>query len=293
MMFPAHTIDIFPTPFSYAGSSVVATPWIDSNALVVIFFLDLTNGTDSIQGSVIDLNPDGTTNWQSSLHLFKAVTNLSGTATLEPGSYAFLVQPANASNAPAAPGCAAVSLGSDGTLALGGMLPDNTAISDSARISKEGLWPVYIVPSSYRGQGMIIGWQTNLSPLTPLFWVKPPLPGSYYPAGFSTELNMTGGSHLAPAGGPSYQIIFGEGSSGAGAALTNFLSVNTSKQFVPAGGAARLQVSLLASGLLTGTYFNGQTFPFKGVFISPGAGGGGFILGTNGQTESFQIPPQP
>jgi len=38
---------------------------------------------------------------------------------------------------------------------------------------------------------------------------------------------------------------------------------------------------------------NNQRRPFKGVFISPSAGGGGLILDSNGGTEGFEILPKP
>ena len=125
------------------------------------------------------------------------MTRLPGSNAPAAGNYALLLQPENATNAPVATGYAAVSLGAGWRVALGGTLPDNTAISQSARISKDGIWPVYIVPSSYKGKGMIIGWQTN----TPsgvcdgqLFWFKPS-------AGVATNLTSTGAEFAAPVAG--------------------------------------------------------------------------------------------
>ena len=54
------------------------------------------------------------------------------------------------------------------------------------------------------------------------------------------------------------------------------------------------QISLQSTGVLTGQIDVGnEKLPFKGAFVSPSAGGAGFILETNGLTTGFQIPPQP
>jgi hypothetical protein len=51
-------------------------------------------------------------------------------------------------------------------------------------------------------------------------------------------------------------------------------------------------ISLLSSGVLSGDIeLSNNKVPFKGVFISPSAGGGGFILDRNGRKQGFQIPP--
>jgi hypothetical protein len=129
---------------------------------------------------------------------------------------------------------------------------------------------------------MIIGWQTN----TPsgacdgqLFWFKPF-------AGVATNLTSTGAAFAAPVAGAQYQMVL----AGAGTPLT--LAVNQSRQFVPK--SPLMKISLLPTGVLSGTIdVNQANLPFKGAFISPAAGGAGFILETNGQTFGFQIPPQP
>ena len=53
-------------------------------------------------------------------------------------------------------------------------------------------------------------------------------------------------------------------------------------------------ISLLPTGVLSGLIdVNQAELPFKGAFISPSAGGAGFILEADGQTVGFQISPQP
>lgn len=254
---------------------------LDSNLLELILNLDLTNGTDTITGYVADQPTPATYLWASSLLLNRAATRLPGSNGPAAGNYALLLQPENPANTPAATGYAAVSLGTGGTVALGGTLPDNTVLSQSAMISKDGVWLVYIVPSSYKGKGMIIGWQTN----TPtgrcdgqLFWFKPS-------QGVATNLTSTGAEFAAPLAGSQYQMILAGGT-------TLPLAVNRARQFVPQ--PPLVGISLLTTGVLSGNVdINQAKLPFKGVFISPSAGGAGFILDADGQTVGFQISPQP
>jgi hypothetical protein len=280
LMFPSRTYQLA-WGFPYTGSIILRGQGLDSNTLELVLNLDLTNGTDTITGFVADQLSSGPYLWANNLILYRAVTRLSGSNAPAAGKYVVLLQPENATSSPVAAGYAAVLLGASGTLALGGTLPDNTAISRSANMSKDGIWPVYIVPSSYKDKGMIIGWQTN----TPsgacdgrLFWFKPA-------TGFATSLTVTGAEFAAPVAGTQYQMVLAGGT-------TNSLAVNTVRQFVPQPPV--VAISLLPTGVLSGYIdFNKDKLAFKGAFISPSAGGAGFIMDTNGQMAGFQIPPQP
>jgi cyclophilin family peptidyl-prolyl cis-trans isomerase len=280
LKFPSRTYPIL-YAFPYTGSVVLVGKGLDSNYLQLVLTLDLTNGTDTITGYVADETSSGFYVWASSLVLYRSVTRLPGSNAPAAGKYVVLLQPENDTNAPAAAGYAAISLGANGALAVGGTLPDNTAISQSAKMSKDGIWPVYIVPPSYKGKGMIIGWQTN----TPsgacdgqLFWFKPSV-------GSASNLTCTGAAFAAPAAGTQYQMVLAGGTS-------NALAVSQTRQFVPAPPI--VGISLLSTGVLSGSIdLNNNKRPFKGAFVSPSAGGAGFIVDTNGQMDGFQILPQP
>jgi cyclophilin family peptidyl-prolyl cis-trans isomerase len=280
LMFPSRTYPMIAS-FLYNGGAELRGKVSDSNDLDVILNLDLTNGTDAITGIVADQTSSRLVVWSSSLVLYRAVTRLSSTNAPAAGKYAVLLQPQNTNNVLAANGYAAISLGDGGDVALGGTLPDNTAISQSAQMSKDGIWPVYIVPSSYQAKGMIIGWQTN----TPsgacdgqLFWFKPAI-------GYATNLTSAGAEFAPPVADTQYQVILPGGT-------THLLAVSQRRQFV--AEPPIVEISLLPSGVLSGLIeVNNEKLPFKGAFISPSAGGAGFILDTNGQTDGFQIPPQP
>jgi hypothetical protein len=280
LIFPSLTFPIAWT-FDYNGFIQLQGKVLGSNYLELILNLDLTNGTDTITGFVADQPVSAPSLWESSLVLYRSVTRLSGSNAPAAGNYAVLLKAENAANGPVATGYAAVSLRAAGSLALGGALPDNTAISGSAWMSKNGIWPVYIVPSSYKGKGMIIGWQTN----TPsgacngrLFWRKPAI-------GVANNLISAGAAFAAPVAGTRYQMLLAGGTS-------HSLAVSKARQFVAQPPIT--QITLLPTGVLSGLIdVNHAQLPFKGAFISPAAGGAGFILYTDGQTDGFQIPPQP
>jgi hypothetical protein len=285
LMFPQRTY-LFGGKFFYDGFAGFQWKEPDTSYLDMFLNLDLTNGTDSISGFVADVTASGSIVWSNSLVLYRGVTRLAGSTAPAAGRYVVLLQPGNITNGSVADGYAAITLGSGGGLALGGTLPDNTAISESARMSKDGIWPVYIVPSIYKvkgvGEGMILGWQTN----TPsgacegeLYWFKPAI-------GSATNLAANGAKYQAPAAGTTSQMV-------VPGVTTNSLPVNNGQHFVAAPPAI-VGITLLSSGVLSGHIeVDGAKLPFKGAYISPVEGGAGFIIGADGQTEGFQILPQP
>jgi hypothetical protein len=280
LKFPSRTYSINYI-FPYTGFIDLPSVGLDSNLLQLVLSLDLTNGSDTITGYVADQTAAGSYVWASSLVLYRAVTNLSGSNAPVAGKYAALLQPANDTNSSTASGYAAISLAANGALTWAGTLPDNTAVSESAKMSRNGIWPVYDAPSSYKGKGMIIGWQTN----TPsgacdgqLFWSKPG-------TGLTANLTSTGAAFAAPVTNTQYQIVVAGGTS-------HSLMVSPARQFVPAPPIS--SISLLPTGVLSGFIeLSDGKRAFKGAFISPSSGGGGFILDTNGQMDGFQILPQP
>jgi cyclophilin family peptidyl-prolyl cis-trans isomerase len=280
LMFPSVTYPIF-YQFPYNGKvALESSNAFDSNFLAFALSLDLTNGPDTITGYVADVTATGAPIWIDELVLYRAATRLSGSNEPAAGKYVLLAQPANASNGPAASGYAAVSLAAGGAITLSGALPDNAAISQSAKMSKDGIWPVYIVPSSYKGKGMIIGWQTNaLSSSTgacegQLFWYKPG-------AGFASNLSTTGGAFAAPLADTTYQMLLAGGTAYS-------LPVSKERQFVAQSNI--VAISLQSSGILSGYIdLGGDKLPFKGAFISPAGGGAGVIIDVDGQKEGFQL----
>jgi hypothetical protein len=273
LMFPSVTYPIA-YQFLYNGLGILQgrNAFNTNDFLDVFLSLDLTNGTDTITGYVADESASGNYNWASDLVLYRGVNVVSGSNAPVVGKYVLVAQPENA-----AAGYEVVSLADSGALSLSGFLPDNTAISQSAKISTDGIWPVYVVPSSYKKEGMIMGWQTNTHAGAchgQLFWCRPGV-------GLASNLISTGALFQAPAAGTHYQMILAGGTS-------NGLAVNSSRQFVAQSNV--ISISLASSGVLSGIInVSNEKLAFKGAFINPTQGGAGFIIDKSGQTQGFQI----
>jgi hypothetical protein len=224
------------------------------------------------------------------------VTRL-GTNTLPvPGKYVFNLQ--SGTNGPYTNGYAAVVAAKNGTLAVSGALPDNTAFSESARVSDGGIWPLYVVPGGDGSKGVLMGWETftnGTSSTGQLYWYKAANVGAYYTSGVGGAsnwlFNASGTNFTRPSFGPVYSMVFQGGS--LPAPITNFLSIDNSGDFVVTGSPAnKLKVALTANGVLSGSFINvsdNKTLHFKGAFTSPSQGGSGFIPDANGQTGSFSL----
>ncbi len=103
-----------------------------------------------------------------------------------------------------------VRVGTSGMVTFSGTLADGTSISQSATVSKQGFWPLYVPLSS--GQGSLIGWLTFASQPDSdinglVSWIKPATPESqYYPAGFTHECQALGSAYRRPAN-PSIRVL--------------------------------------------------------------------------------------
>jgi hypothetical protein len=197
-------------------------------------------------------------------------------------------------------GFAALSIGKTGALTLSGTLADNTTFSEGVGVSKDGVWPVFA--PLYKGHGMLIGWETNVigssgSPGTTgtLYWVKAPTKDTYFTNGLNIQASAFGTNFVAPVPGSQYQVVFGGGS--INLPLTNVLTVSAARQFVPAAGSPdKLTISLSTVGAITGKILNPAdkaTLQIHGSFSNPTVGGSGFVLDSDGQSDSFVITPVP
>jgi peptidyl-prolyl cis-trans isomerase A (cyclophilin A) len=294
LLFPAYEPLVVSSGFDVFGYTGTYTWLIPGNPVSMELSLDLTGGLDELTGYVYATNES----WVSSLTCYRAVTKLSD-ATPAKGKYIFSLDPTGWSNI----GYASLSVGSSGTLALSGALPDGASFSQSARISKDGVWPLYVVPAGYKSKGMLMGWETwqtngSGSYTGPLSWYKAPNVGTYYTNGINTNVNSTGTNYVPPAAG-SYSIVFQEGTNSV--LGSNDLSVaHAGAQFKPesASDTNKLAISLSASGILTGHFItNSDSKPlqFKGAFFGQSQGDSGFVLDGDGQTGYFlldQLEPQ-
>jgi len=294
MLFPAYK----PVPINasfYANGSLGFTLDFPGNFVYVDLYLDLTNGTDELTGSVFsDAN-----SWISPLVCYRAATKLSTKTTPATGKYILSLDPTNWPNTN---GYASLSVGSGGVLTLSGALPDGASFSESARVSTNGVWPLYVIPTGYKTNGMLMGWmgwETNLasgSSSGQLYWHKDANIGTYYTNGVNTNVNSTGTNYVGPATN-NYSIVFQGGTMGA--PVTNDLKVTRAGgQFVVSkpAPADKLAISLSASGVLTGHFVSANAdkpLQFYGAYFGPSQDkhGSGFILDGGGQTGYFLLEP--
>jgi peptidyl-prolyl cis-trans isomerase A (cyclophilin A) len=289
LLFPAYAPVTTDYRFDANGSMDSPYQIFPSNPLHLTFSLDLTNGTDTITGTIS--SDFGT--WSSAVVCYRAVTRLSAHTTPATGKYILSLDPPNWPNTN---GYAAISVSSGGALALSGALPDGAAFSQSARVSTNGVWPLYVIPTGYKTNGVLMGWETNLESggsSGELYWFKAPNVGEYYTNSVNTTVNSTGTNYSAPEAG-SYSIVF-QGAT-ITVPVTNELTMpRAGGQFNPGKTTDKLAISLSAGGVLTGHFVNtndDQTLQFKGAFFGQSRGGSGFILEKGGQTGYFLLQAQ-
>ena len=186
-------------------------------------------------------------------------------------------------------------MGGGGVLSLSGALPDGASFSQSARVSKDGVWPLYVIPAGYKTNGMLMGWETNQADGSTglLYWQKGPHIGTYFTSGVDVNVNSTGTNYVAPAA-TNYSIVFQGGT--LSVPVTNKLEVTrTGGQFKPEDATNKLTIALSANGVVTGHFVtNNHSKPlqFKGVFIGQSQTNSGFILDGDGQTGYYLLEPQ-
>jgi cyclophilin family peptidyl-prolyl cis-trans isomerase len=287
LCFPAYA----PVPIAsyFFADGVMYFPYqvFQDNPLRINMLLDLTNGTETMTGTI------SSRTWSSQIVLNRAATKLSTHTTPATGKYVLSLDPANWPNTN---GYASLSVSAGGSLALSGALPDGAAFSQSAKVSTNGVWPLYAIPSGYKTNGMFLGWETNLASgysSGPLYWSKASNVGTYYTSGVDVNVNSTGTNYISPAAG-NYSIVFQGGT--ITVPVTNQLTVaRAGAQFKPASSNDKLAISLSAAGVLTGHFVNpngNKTLQFKGAFLGQSQGGSGFILDGGTQTGQFLLEAQ-
>ena len=296
LIFPPYrAIPIYSLPFEniYFTTgiySISASENVPEKPLSLVIYLDLNGGSDIAVGTIFS----GA--WSSQLICHRAVTKLSTNTIPATGKYILSLQPGNQTNGPDTNGYATLVISSGGTMALSGVLPDDTTFSQSARVSKDGIWPLFAIPAGDKNNGMLIGWETNSASGScsgQLYWYKAPNVGAYYTNGVDTNVNSTGTHYTPPAEG-SYSIVFQGGTMSE--PVTNDLAMTrTNGQFKPVNPTDKLAISLSANGVLTGHFVganDNKPLQFKGAFLGQSQGGSGFILEDDGQTGYFLLEPQ-
>jgi hypothetical protein len=269
-----------------------------TNELTLDLALDLTSGTDQITGTI------GDGSWNASLLANRAVFQTASQPCPFAGKYTMsIVGDPTATLSPAGDGFSTFTVDSMGRVRLAGELADGTKVTQSATLSRNGDWPLYL--SLYGGKGSVLSWITlrdgladNLQGL--VSWTKPPMPlARLYPAGFTNASFAFGSRYLPRITPPSVLtwtngvLVLGGGDFGH--EMTNAVMVRHNGQIINTSGNRLNATFALTTGRLTGQVLSpvtGKPVTFRGVLLQGQDRGVGFALGTN-QTGFLRLEGVP
>jgi hypothetical protein len=273
-------------PFSgKLGFDCNATNTISKHGVVLLTLkFQFGNGdtADQVQGELTD----GT--WISEMRGNRAIFNRFNPALLA-GKYTLVIPGNNGDNSvPGGDGYGAVKVSSSGKIHLSGALADGTKFSESASLSKDGLWPLYV--SLYKGSGSLASWiaftnRANDDLNGAINWIKPPGTGALYADGFATESDAMGSAYTPPPPTNTLShaaIEFSGGNLISDFSNDLFVSYNN-KAFNTSTNSLKLVFS--KNGLFSGKVLepgSGKKFKFAGAVLQKaGNVGYGALIGTN------------
>ncbi|MGA2865983.1 MAG: immunoglobulin domain-containing protein [Verrucomicrobiota bacterium] len=227
-------------------------------------------------------------NWSAALQAYRS-------APAPARAYTLVIPHAGAGlgSWPAGDGCGTLKVGAAGNVQFSGALADGTKVSQSATLSTNGYWPLYV--SLYGGSGCLLSWLdfTNATALDgQLLWLKSAdARTKNYPAGFTNDLTALGWLYTpagALAGLTGGELVLRAG--GLTDSHTNTFGLDARRRVVrPAG--SRLSLSFTtSSGLFSGSTWSpelNRTLTFQGVLSEPATNGYGYFL--VGPQQSGQV----
>ena len=233
---------------------------------------------------------DGT--WTSTLTGDRAVFGTSNPAPFK-GNYTLVIPGYDANpSLPAGNGFGTLKVSSAGQVSFVGTLADGTKVSQSATVSGNGYWPLYL--SLYSGKGSLMSWlafasNTNSDLAGRLIWLKQAVSSSkYYPAGFSCDCDAFGSTYSVTypiLNLPTASLTFCGG--GLASGITNSITIGQ-RNLVGTSGT-KLKLSFTAStGTFSGTFLdttNRQTLSFSGAVFQKFNTAYGALFGTGNQTS--------
>ena len=269
----------------------VVTRW-DGTPLTVQF----TIGQDATAGQITGSVTDGV--WSAPLSGGRSVANSPFA-----GEYTVVI-PGTSGNAalPAGDGYATLHVAADGLGTLSGTLADGTSFAQSAYVTANGDWPLYV--SMYVGKGALISWLTFADQATSdvsgdLVWIKQAgASATSFPLGFTNGTKAVGSIYIAPdATGKAVNLAGAVASFSGGSLATpfnNVVSVNAGSQVVNLSVNALTLTITTASGVFSGQVSepgNGVAHKFSGVILQKQNAGYGTMIGTpNGSRVVLGAP---
>jgi len=203
-------------------------------------------------------------------------------------------------------GFGTVTVDPKGKLKFAGTLADGTPVTQSVSVSADGMWPLYV--ALYGGKGSILSWvtvSTNAAPADSLYgelsWIKPSLPGRYYPSGFTNEMDIVGSLYQPPGTNSVLQFETGTVTFEGGnltSAYSNTIALGPKNKLINLTTNQPLSLKVaVPTGLLSGTVKLNDSgvskkLSFKGAVLQRQNIAAGFFLGTN-QSGSVRLEPLP
>lgn len=288
-----------------AGFSIYRRVWDDCHCFLELMLvwtveLNLVANSDELHGTFVNERRGG---WETTLYGLRAGYALSRDTAPQAGRYTLrLPGSVDPAVAPPGDGFGAVSVNARGMVSMSGALPEATKVVDSAYLSVDGYWPMYIPLND--GHGLLFGWlQFYGGELTgDLTWQKPSREDrTFYPEGFGGTINARGGLYTVAPGASSPftwtqgQLQVSDGN--VGGILANEVEFR-SPSAITAGGddllGFRLKVNA-RTGLFNGSFLHPisrRKTAYAGALFQFENAGGGYFLGTNqGGTVSLVASP--
>ena len=268
-----------------------------SNTLTLSLSFGTGDQADKVSGTLTD----GA--WVSALAGDRAVFNARSKPAPFAGSYTLVLPGSDGDpGLPAGDGYGTARVSTSGLVSFSGTLADGTGISQSATVSKDGFWPLYV--SVYSGQGVLMSWlaftnqpESDINGL--LSWIKPAISNAqHYAAGFTQECQAIGSAYVQPAKActldlnlTNANLAFSGGD--LSASFTNCIVVGQfGRLFNESTNALSVGFSPL-NGSFTGHVTDPATtksLPFSGVVFQKQNVGYGFLLGTNQSSRVNLLP---
>ncbi|MEO6182773.1 MAG: hypothetical protein ABIP71_06705, partial [Verrucomicrobiota bacterium] len=282
--------------FDSAGYANVSVHRAKNPSLNLTLQLDMTNGTDQVQGVVS--NSGWTANFVGDRARALGSFAQAGEYTMAiPGDSISSVGPKGNS-------FGTVRVSSKGDLRLKGMLSDGTEINQVVNLSKNGQWPLYV--PLYHGKGSILSWVTFTNRETSSFegnlnWIKTPVPGRNYQGGFTNQSTVLGSSYVVPTNGVRVMDLTNGvvtlSSDNLVSAITNDVTLTDANLITVTTGTNGLKLKIsLPNGLLNGTFIHPETkatSPIKGVVLQQQKSAMGFFISDKQSGSMLLQEPQP
>lgn len=265
-----------------------AIPRLRTNSLALQLWFGTGDQADQLLGRLTD--GAWTANLVGDRAVFDARTNRAPWA----GLYTLILPGEDGNPAlPAGDGFGSLRVSTNGLAQFSGTLADGTKVSQSASVSRTGLWPFYV--PLYSGQGSALSWLAftnrpgdDLNGL--MNWIRHTnMLSGYYRSGFTNQLQAVGSVYQPPLGATNHvldltnaTVAFSGGNLSAD--FTNRISLGLSSR-VSNLDSNRLSLSFsLASGTFQGSVSEPSTRKsrsFSGAVFQKLNRGHGLLLGTN------------